>query len=336
MNTPMFGHGQLRLYLLSALTEHGRMSGYDLIQALEKQFDGLYSPSAGTVYPRLAKLEEEGLVSREDEGRKSMYTITDAGREELAQRADEVEGMREHVASSSEQLADDLQRRVAEGAAHITSILGSAAAAARAGAEAEMNRRATEPDRDSSTGSATDSGSRSSESRHDGSPRDPFFGLSFEGLDKLARDIGRADRFRTEHSGDFAAWAQLARNQFLGTSRGASFGKPAPTGAENGTATGAADAADNVDPGSGGPARTSTPGQSEPQDAVLVDEVIDEVIDVEVLDNDEAGDTPDETPDEEQSGLSPDQVLRIAAILRSAADELEATLDAAHDEPEGT
>ena len=78
----VFGHGQMRLYLLALLRE-GPRHGYDVIRDLEQRFSGLYSPSAGTVYPRLAKLEEEGLVERTDEGRKALYRLTDAGRAEI-------------------------------------------------------------------------------------------------------------------------------------------------------------------------------------------------------------------------------------------------------------
>ena len=78
MTPPVFAHGHLRLYLLSLLEERP-MHGYELIQALEARFGGTYSPSAGTIYPRLGKLEEEGLVTRVSDGRKSVYEITDAG-----------------------------------------------------------------------------------------------------------------------------------------------------------------------------------------------------------------------------------------------------------------
>jgi hypothetical protein len=50
--TPVFGHGHLRLYLLSLLDESPK-HGYELIQALEDRFGGTYVPSAGTIYPRL-------------------------------------------------------------------------------------------------------------------------------------------------------------------------------------------------------------------------------------------------------------------------------------------
>jgi Predicted transcriptional regulators len=75
----------MRLYLLALLNE-GPRHGYEIIQSLEERFNGLYSPSAGTVYPRLAKLEEEGLVERTEDGRKATYRITDAGRREVAAR----------------------------------------------------------------------------------------------------------------------------------------------------------------------------------------------------------------------------------------------------------
>ena len=78
MTPPVFAHGNLRLYLLALLEERPR-HGYELIQALSDRFGGTYSPSAGTIYPRLSKLEEEGLVTKSTDGRKTVYEITDAG-----------------------------------------------------------------------------------------------------------------------------------------------------------------------------------------------------------------------------------------------------------------
>lgn len=80
--TPVFGHGHLRLYLLKLLDESPK-HGYELIQALSERFGGTYAPSAGTIYPRLAKLEDEGLVTKTADGRKTVYEITEAGRAEL-------------------------------------------------------------------------------------------------------------------------------------------------------------------------------------------------------------------------------------------------------------
>ncbi len=56
----VFSHGRLRLYLLRLL-EEGPKHGYELIRLLENRFHGLYAPSAGTIYPRLARMEADGL-----------------------------------------------------------------------------------------------------------------------------------------------------------------------------------------------------------------------------------------------------------------------------------
>ena len=82
---PVFAHGALRLYLL-ALLESGPKHGYELIKALKERFGGTYSPSAGTIYPRLGKLEEEGLVATESAGRRTNYRITASGLAELNRR----------------------------------------------------------------------------------------------------------------------------------------------------------------------------------------------------------------------------------------------------------
>lgn len=108
---PVFGHGRLRLYLLKLLDESPR-HGYDIIRGLEDRFLGLYSPSAGTVYPRLARLETEGLVSHVvDEGRK-VYRITGAGREELAARQGELDDLEQEIAGSVRDLAAEIRTEV--------------------------------------------------------------------------------------------------------------------------------------------------------------------------------------------------------------------------------
>jgi DNA-binding PadR family transcriptional regulator len=109
---PVFAHGQLRLYLL-ALLESGPKHGYELITALSARFDGTYRPSAGTIYPRLARLVDEGLVTRVDEERKSTYALTDAGHAELEQRRDELTdleaGISETVRDRAFQVRDDVR-----------------------------------------------------------------------------------------------------------------------------------------------------------------------------------------------------------------------------------
>lgn len=128
--TPVFAHGSLRLYLLSLLAEQPR-HGYELIQALSDRFGGTYSPSAGTIYPRLAKLEEEGLVTKSTDGRKTVYEITDAGRAELAARAGDLDAIENDVTDSVRRLADEVRSGVNEAMKSLRADLASAARQAR-------------------------------------------------------------------------------------------------------------------------------------------------------------------------------------------------------------
>lgn len=125
--TPVFAHGQLRLYLLSLLAERS-MHGYEIIQALADRFGGTYIPSAGTIYPRLAKLQDDGLISKEADGRKTVYSITDAGRAELAARGPELSSIEHDVTTTVRHLADEVRRNV-NGA--MKSLRADLAAAAR-------------------------------------------------------------------------------------------------------------------------------------------------------------------------------------------------------------
>lgn len=132
MTPPVFAHGHLRLYLLSLLagSETG-MHGYELIQALGDRFGGTYVPSAGTIYPRLAKLEEEGLVTKVAEGRKTVYAITDAGRSELATRESELDGIENDVTDSVRRLADEVRSSVNDAMRTLRADLAAAARDAR-------------------------------------------------------------------------------------------------------------------------------------------------------------------------------------------------------------
>lgn len=113
---PVFAHGRLRLYLLRLLEEAPR-HGYEVIRLLEERFQGLYAPSAGTVYPRLAKLEAEGLVTHSTEGGRKVYAITDAGRAELAERRDELAELELEIRESLAALAAGIREDVS-GSAH--------------------------------------------------------------------------------------------------------------------------------------------------------------------------------------------------------------------------
>ena len=112
--TAVFSPGRLRLYLLKLLAE-GPKHGYELIRLLENRFLGLYAPSAGTIYPRLARLENEGQVTHTAIGGRKVYDITDAGRAELGARQAELAELESEIQSSVADLstlANNIQREV--------------------------------------------------------------------------------------------------------------------------------------------------------------------------------------------------------------------------------
>src|SRR5215216_1298972 len=71
--------GNVRFAILSAL-QAGPMHGYQVIQELESRTRGRWRPSAGSVYPTLQLLEDEGLLTSEEVDGRRTYSLTDAGR----------------------------------------------------------------------------------------------------------------------------------------------------------------------------------------------------------------------------------------------------------------
>ena len=141
MTPAVFAHGHLRLYLLSLLNETS-MHGYELMQALDERFGGTYKPSAGTIYPRLAKLEDEGLVTKLKEGRRAVYAITEAGRSELRERQQELDAIETDVTDSVRRLADEVRSSVGEAMRSLRADLASAAREAQSEGQ-RMTREAT-------------------------------------------------------------------------------------------------------------------------------------------------------------------------------------------------
>ncbi len=129
--SPVFSHGDLRLYLLSLLDESPH-HGYDLMTALTERTGGTYTPSAGTIYPRLSKLEEEGLVTKTVDGRKTVYQITNAGRAELTARRSDLEGIEADLADSVRLIADEVRGSVRAAMKSLRADLAAAASAERA------------------------------------------------------------------------------------------------------------------------------------------------------------------------------------------------------------
>ena len=85
-----FGPGEVRLAILSLLAE-GPKNGYELMKELEARSGGSYRMSAGTLYPTLQQLEDEGLIVPEPRDGKKLYQLTDIGRQEVEHEKEAIE-----------------------------------------------------------------------------------------------------------------------------------------------------------------------------------------------------------------------------------------------------
>ena len=93
-----FEQGGLKFVILRLLDEKPR-HGYDIIKELEERSGGRYTPSPGTVYPTLTMLEDMGFASAAaEEGGKKVYSITDAGRQHLAENKGAVDEVIDRLA----------------------------------------------------------------------------------------------------------------------------------------------------------------------------------------------------------------------------------------------
>ena len=142
--SPVFRHGGLRLYLLKLLDEAPR-HGYEVIRLLQDRFLGVYSPSPGTIYPRLARLEEEGLVTHDEVDGKKVYRITDKGREEISARLDDLAELEEELTQSVRDIAREVSEDVRDTVRNLREELTWAARDVRR-TGAEGHEQAPEPE----------------------------------------------------------------------------------------------------------------------------------------------------------------------------------------------
>ena len=83
----MFGQGEVKFVILRLLKEKPR-HGYEVIKALEEKMSGVYTASAGTVYPTLQLLEDEGYIKAVDTDGKKVYHVTPEGDRYLEENRD--------------------------------------------------------------------------------------------------------------------------------------------------------------------------------------------------------------------------------------------------------
>jgi DNA-binding PadR family transcriptional regulator len=88
--------GDIRTAILAVLTESPG-HGYDIMSRLQEKSGGMWRPSAGSVYPTLQQLEDEGLVTVAETAQpggssKRVYTATAEGTAEAERRIEEAGG----------------------------------------------------------------------------------------------------------------------------------------------------------------------------------------------------------------------------------------------------
>ena len=86
--------GTLALMILKTLEGLGALHGYGIARRIEETSKNRLTLNYGTLYPALLKLEQEGYISSEwgvsDNNRRArFYTLTRAGRQQLAAEARE-------------------------------------------------------------------------------------------------------------------------------------------------------------------------------------------------------------------------------------------------------
>ena len=92
----VFDRGDLKYMILKLLSKKP-MHGYEVMRALEEESCGCYTASAGSVYPTLQMLEDQGYVVCEETEGKKVYSITDEGREFLEENGDLVDDILDRV-----------------------------------------------------------------------------------------------------------------------------------------------------------------------------------------------------------------------------------------------
>lgn len=86
--------GTLALMILRTLEVLGALHGYGIMRRIEETSRNQLTLNYGTLYPALVKLEQEGFVAAEwrmseNNRRAKYYTLTPAGRKQLARETRE-------------------------------------------------------------------------------------------------------------------------------------------------------------------------------------------------------------------------------------------------------
>jgi DNA-binding PadR family transcriptional regulator len=113
--------GDIRTALFSFLLER-EGHGYEAMQYLEGKTNGTWRPSAGSIYPALQQLEDEGLVRSEEQDGRRVYQLTATGRKEAKTRIAARGLPWDHMVEEPPEIAD-MRKAVAELQSAATEVL---------------------------------------------------------------------------------------------------------------------------------------------------------------------------------------------------------------------
>lgn len=142
---PRVRRGDVRAAILDLLAEEQPWNGYQLIQEIAARTDEVWRPSAGSVYPALQQLEDEGLITAEaGEDRRRMYRLTESGQEYVQAHADELRASWDAVTGNVDDVAYQLRDTIKQVmvAVHQVAQAGSAAQVGQASKVLADARRA--------------------------------------------------------------------------------------------------------------------------------------------------------------------------------------------------
>jgi DNA-binding PadR family transcriptional regulator len=142
---PRVRRGDVRAAILDLLAEGQPWNGYQIIQEIGARTQGVWRPSAGSVYPALQQLEDEALILAEaGEDRRRMYTLSEEGRAYVEEHADELKASWDAVTGSVNDTEVQLRHTIHQVMVAVSQVAqaGSAAQVQQAGKILADTRRA--------------------------------------------------------------------------------------------------------------------------------------------------------------------------------------------------
>jgi DNA-binding PadR family transcriptional regulator len=128
---PRVRRGDVRAAILDLLAEGQPWNGYQIIQEIGARTQGVWRPSAGSVYPALQQLEDEALIKAEAAGedRRRMYTLTEEGQAYVTEHADELRASWDAVTGSVDNAEVQLRHTIHQVIVAVTQVAQAGSAA---------------------------------------------------------------------------------------------------------------------------------------------------------------------------------------------------------------